>query len=506
MKKKLLYLLIIALFFVIGFFALKLMRHNNEQIPTITVSSPAIKLSDAISIPDTVKKVTIEVHSSLKPAESTISGTILSGYSKDNKLLFSAGFPLTWNTYSANQPGEIHLFVRTPNMDSPFSALPRTINNLHNAYLMKTNKNLLVFGMPGGGYSKIEQSPDNQYVFNDKQISATPESFKNMGYAYSIIYGNDGVGMLDACKLTNPDICDKISISPPYVIFAYGGNERNTVAITNNGEVLFHNMQGWCRGEKTNGGFKCNKNADSFLLNKGLQLYSSVKTEYGTLLGDFPTGRFWLLGDGILEPTSLSPYSDPNAQNIELQSVSLFCGNLYAGFWPYGEVWERHLDSGIWKKSLRLFSHPTNTKSGNVPYEYELRKLGNSPYDSNRFFGQRATSMANYKNSLFVASGNLGAWNQNIPKPAFMTDSQINEYGMVYSKTDSNCLTTVIDGNIAMKITIDSNNIYVYNNGSEIASTKLHDFDIKQIDHFHIGQGVFGPISDKGINVKVMGN
>jgi hypothetical protein len=504
MKKRLLYLLVITLFSAAGFFTLKLMRHWNEQIPTIIVSRPATKLDNAISIPDIGKEIAIEVSFPGKLSESTISGTIISGYSKDNKLIFSAGLPLTWNTYYASQPGEIHLFVRTPSMDSSFTALPRTLDFVHSAYILKADGNIFLYDAPNSAYYQMKEDSENKYTVDKKPALPSPETFRNIGYSYTNGHEKSD-DWISACLLSNADMCDKIAILPSSIIFAYGGNNTNTVAVTNRGEVLFHNSQGWCRGEKIKDGFKCNRDNLSPVPNKGLQLYSSIKTEDGTLLGGYPTGRFWLLGDGILQPTSFSPYSEAKARNLELQSVSLFCGDLYAGFWPLGEIWQKSPENNIWNKTKRLFSHPLEVDSGESPYSEQLKASNLNIYPNHEFLGQRVTSMANHKNSLFAASGNLGGWVNDTTSPPFLNDFQINEYGLIYVKTDSNCLTTVIDGNIAMKIIIDSNNISVYNDGAEIARTKLHDFDIKQIDHFQIGQGVFGPISDKSINVRVMG-
>ena len=43
----------------------------------------------------------------------------------------------------------------------------------------------------------------------------------------------------------------------------------------------------------------------------------------------------------------------------------------------------------------------------------------------------------------------------------------------------------------------------VSDNGKKIAETKLHDFNINDIDHFVVGEGVFGSLSDKKVSVKI---
>lgn len=288
------------------------------------------------------------------------------------------------------------------------------------------------------------------------------------------------------------------------VVFAFGGNEHSTVAVTNTGDVLFHSKNGWCRGEKNGAGYKCSVNATKPVEGRGWQIYSSIKTNEGTLFGEYPTGRFWKLGNGTLIPTQLSPYSKNKHNNLELQSVSLFCGDLYAGFWPHGEVWRKPLESKNWEKSHRLFSHPSLWIEGLIPYRLSMFLFkGFKGFKSSAFLGQRVTSMANHQNSLFLVSGNYGRWDNKVSDPWFLTKKQINEYGLVHYKTDSNCLTTYTGDRLNIRIILSSESIIVFDNGKRIAETKLHDFNINEIDHFEIGDGVFGSLSDKKVRVTV---
>ena len=447
------------------------------------------------------RQIVIEVSSPTKLSESTISGTLIAAYSKDNKLLFSAGFPLTWNTLSGNVLGEINLFVRTPNMNAHFATLPRAEEGVHSAYLVKSGKELLLFDAANKNYYQIKKTLDGKYAIDSGSSPGSPELFKNLGYRYSSENRGPNSTVVRACKITDPKKCDEISIAPKSEVFAYGGNNSNTVAVTSKADVLFHNEHGWCRGEKRGEGYQCSPKATSFVEGRGWQVYSSMKTREGTLLGEYPTGRFWKLGPGTLEPTSLSPFSENKHNNLELQSVSLFCGDLYAGFWPHGEVWKRPLESNNWEKTDGLFSHPSLSIDGTVPYSLMLRLFGG--YDHSAVLGQRATSMANYNNSLFVASGNYGGWTSDISDPWFLTKKQIGEYGLVHVKTDSNCLTTSIDDRLRLKIVLKSNSMTVFNNLKKLAQTPLHDFNVNGIDHFVMGEGVFGTLSDNKARVRI---
>ncbi|NBX02492.1 MAG: hypothetical protein EBR02_00210 [Alphaproteobacteria bacterium] len=396
-------------------------------------------------------------------------------------------------------------------MDSPFVASPEAVEGAHSTYLVKNNDELYLFNSsssdPDGYYYPMKEIDNGKYMFEKWTLQVSREPFKNLGYQYSLDKTDAGQWMLSACKVTNSKECSEIEIAPDSAVFSYGGNNVNTVAVTNKADVLFHSKNGWCRGEKTtNGGYKCNKEMTAITAHGGWQIYSSIKTKDGTLMGEFPTGRFWLLGDGVLHPTSLSPYNKDSHENLELQSVALFCGDLYAGFWPRGEVWEKPLDSNQWKEPQRLFTSPLGLKKGEIPYKDLLESRAYGVYDTNTMFGQRATSMATYGNSLLVATGNLGNWHKDVKRPWFMSKSQADEYGKIHIKTDSNCLTTFVDDKVRLNIQINSNTLSVYNDGYKIAETLLHDFDSSKITHFKIGEGVFGPLSDKQIKVNILNN
>jgi hypothetical protein len=479
---------IIIIFFVFSLFINETAKADNKY------NIPAAIIEDN-------NKIVIDVSSPIKLSESTVSGTLIAAYSIDDHLLFSAGFPLTWNTFSANALGELHLFVRTPNMEAPFVALPRTVKGAHTAYVVRSGKRIFFLDESNNRIFQIKTSQKGKNIIANEPVIVSPEPFKNLGYKYTVENVDSNKTLLSACKLTDPTRCEKISIYPRSVVFGYGGNDSNTVAVTNKGDVLFHNKNGWCRGEEAGEGYKCNSDAVQYVDHRGWQIYSSIKTREGTLLGEYPTGRFWKLSDGTLEPTSLSPYSGNKHKNLELQSVSLFCGDLYVGLWPRGEVWEKTLESKNWRKLYSLYSHPSYTLNGFIPYRFLM--LMSRGYKLSAFLGQRATSMANDQNSLFVTAGNYGGWNNNIPDPWFLTKEQIDEYGLVHSKTESNCLTTYLNDQLRLKIILKSDRLIVYDNGNKVAETKLHDFNINKIDHFKIGEGVFGTLSDKKVCVKI---
>ena len=430
---------------------------------------------------------------------STLNGTLFSAYSTDKTLLFSAGFPHTWNTYYANVPGQLHAFVRTNNEQKKISTITQPNYKIHSSYVVNTVNGLFLNDTANKLQYSVELDQSGQYTLIKPSNTFQPEPFKHNDYQYS-----DSDGVVTACEVNNLNHCDTIKINKDTWVFAYAGNKTNSVAITNWGDVLFHTQNGWCRGEKIKNKFVCNKK-DLGLLDtyRGMQMYSSIQTDEGTFLGEWPTGRLWKLGDGELVPTSDGPYNEDTYNNLELQSLGLFCGDLYAGYWPFGEVWKKSWGESKWIKVYQLFSHPNLNLVGNIPYLDLLIQMNDSTYSSKAFFGQRATSMAIYQNSLFISSGNLNSWSSFVPDPSFLSSEQINEYGTLHYISNPNCITTQVEDTVNLVVKLSSDKLVIYNNGMKIAETNLENFNLSDIATINKSTGVFGPLSDHEMVINV---
>jgi hypothetical protein len=57
------------------------------------------------------------------------------------------------------------------------------------------------------------------------------------------------------------------------------------------------------------------------------------------------------------------------------------------------------------------------------------------------FFAQRITALIPFGDSLYLATSNLGRWNIDIPKPTFLSEKSILDYGAIHKIYKEGCMT-----------------------------------------------------------------
>ena len=100
---------------------------------------------------------------------------------------------------------------------------------------------------------------------------------------------------------------------------------------------------------------------------------------------------------------------------------------MYAGVWPWGEVWRRDEMSERWGFLGRVFTHPEPTTQTAHPYERETRQL--DPV-LNRW-GQRVTGLVPLGDTLYIATSSKAGLAYE-PKFTFLAGGKWKEYGSLY--------------------------------------------------------------------------
>lgn len=118
----------------------------------------------------------------------------------------------------------------------------------------------------------------------------------------------------------------------------------------------------------------------------------------------------------------------------EAQTMAEYCGDLFVGYWPKGEVWRYDHTARVWKFFNRFFS---NVKGETfIPYsDREVDGLDSS------FFGQRVTAMVPFEGALYVTTSNLRTWTSSDSAPETIAPSKVAEYGAIYKVTKPGCTT-----------------------------------------------------------------
>lgn len=378
-------------------------------------------------------------------------GTIFS-ISKNGKNFAGAGFVESSSTSTKQNNRLINFYVKE---NENINTQKVNKNDYTNPYsrLFSTGKEILVFDQPIerdtisniGVYNNTSQSfiktnhEFNKLIYiNNKKlaffankitydsktiyVSKDPTSFyyKNGNF---YIYAKTVNPTLSICPwnysqdIVNINTCKVVTI--PYA---------NTIPIVFgelNGEIIISLNNGILLSYKNNQ----LKPINPELENKG-QFGSIINYFDKLLLGYYPDGEIYSYdGDRlILEQYNLRPL---NTNGRELQTLTIYRGDIYAGVWPWGELFKNNnLNSDDWKLVKRVFSEPSIYDPGMAPYQNIIKQNFKDKNVETNTWGQRIIDLAPFNNSLFISTGNNG--NNVTDKNILDLVKNKEEYGAVW--------------------------------------------------------------------------
>lgn len=212
-------------------------------------------------------------------------------------------------------------------------------------------------------------------------------------------------------------------------IYAFGQLDGEVLAVSNNGRVIKFDSQSWTTLRTPP------VPAVSY------QVYSILTFYDRLLLGQYPTGELYEYANSELKLLSGWPPVLPGVSTAarEAQTLAIYGGDLFAGIWPWAEVWRYDSQRNKWAFTQRMFEHPLPTDSVTHPYELETMQV--DPVAN--LWGQRVTGMQPHGTGLLIttSSKSSGPW---APKFSFLTEQQLSDYGAIY--------LAVIPGNLAVPI------------------------------------------------------
>jgi hypothetical protein len=277
---------------------------------------------------------------------------------------------------------------------------------------------------------------------------------------------------------------DAITLAQPgETTFAFGQLGRQVLTVSNMGGVYVFEEGRWRVLRDPSPGVS-------------FQVYSMLNYYDRLLLGHYPTGEVWEFDGKSLQrregwPPRL-PGVSPSAR--EAQTLAIYRGELFAGVWPWAEVWRYDRDADHWHSMGRLFTHPAITDKTVHPYEAESLQHGLVL----NYWGQRVTSMVPLGDALMLstsAKGNV-RWE---PKYDFLSESERQEYGAV--------LTLAMPGNLAapvrwkegpteLQFALLPDRMAIRQDGREIGSAALDAALVRALHASSVtwGKGVFGPL------------
>lgn len=468
-------------------------------------------------------------------------GTLFEARDESGRLVLGAGFPAVYNSYYRSERNKIEFFYR-PSEDAdrfeiePFprpNAIPSTyVYDLGDGLYVnhKTiDDGLVKFDSGKGAWTEAEGSDlhgvsvatvrgkrletlNADVVYDGKVVFETPEHpiyryyYYGKGHLhfYRETKGEDGevqkaVVAIPWTPYDDPlqaDIASEIVLDifmPPEFPYAYGQIGDKVLTCSNWGGLYAFNGTEW-------------RILREPVENVSYQVYTMINYGDRLLMGQYPTG-FFIAFDGnevqVLEgwPPVPSPAS-PSAR--ELQTSMIYRGELFAGVWPWAELWRLDPDTNDWKAMGRLFKNPEVHKRTVHPYEEEATAAG---LVLNQL-GQRLTSMVLAEEGMVMGTSWKGGETLlEGEKFESLTQEQREEFGAPHRLEMPGALSAILewkDKPTRFRFLIEEGKMSLHQDGKEIGSTEIGAPWNENTDELDIQfeNGIFGPFDGESITFR----
>jgi hypothetical protein len=192
-----------------------------------------------------------------------------------------------------------------------------------------------------------------------------------------------------------------------------------------------------------------------------------------------------------------------SASAREAQTLALYGGDLYAGVWPWGEVWRLDRDSGQWTFTDRMFKHPLPTRVVLHPYETETKRV--DPVAN--LWGQRITGLHPHGTGLVITTSSKGGGRWE-PRFAFLTEKQRADYGATYLATVPGNLAAAIawkPGPTQLEVKLTGNTLTLSQDGRTLGSVPVPEHLLVAFRPAKVvwGEGIYGRFTGQLIEKSV---
>ncbi|MGE3316897.1 MAG: hypothetical protein AB7O26_17410, partial [Planctomycetaceae bacterium] len=271
--------------------------------------------------------------------------------------------------------------------------------------------------------------------------------------------------------------------TPGEFVYAWGQLGRKVLAATNTGGVHVFDVEArkWSTFRKPDG--------------MSHQIYSTINYENSLLLGHYPSGELFDFDGEKLTRLRDQPPAMPGVSRSarEAQTLAIYGGELYAGVWPWGEVWRKDRRANTWRFMGRMFTHPAPTDKTTHPYENETKALD----DVLNRWGQRVTSLVPFGDSLLISTSAKGP-NPYEAKFTFLDGDKWKEYGSVYRYRKEGALSVPFrwkSSGTRFEFQFDGKHLVVSQDGTRIGTAECQSPLSARAARLVERDGVFGALS-----------
>ncbi len=232
------------------------------------------------------------------------------------------------------------------------------------------------------------------------------------------------------------------------------------------------------------------------------QIYSMINVYDQLLMGHYPSGSLYIYDDrGLREFLPRIPVPDTAREGQrEAQTLTLFGGQLYAGIWPWGELWRLNFDTLQWHFVSRVFQSPEMSPFVDSPYEVEMAELD----DEYNYWGQRIMNLVPFHDGLYVSTMNKRGRPYIPDQHTFLTPDALEEYGMISRISGPTHLTGPFEWrrDTTFRFKVVSGVLYIYQDRILQAVKEIPTLmsKIDKIETIVTGEGVYGAFA--GISIQ----
>jgi len=266
------------------------------------------------------------------------------------------------------------------------------------------------------------------------------------------------------------------------VVFTWGTYNDEFLLTTNVGEFYSYRDGALTRIRATDG--------------TSWQGYSMLRHYDAVLIGHYPTGSLYQYDDkglALFDPP-IPVLEGVSVSAREAQTLAIHGGYLYAGLWPWGEIWRFDHEARQWHFVERVFQQPELSAEDQEPY---ARAMADKPAPYN-LWGQRIKNLTNYRDGLYIATMNKGG-NPWLPEVHdFLDEATVAQYGAVHRLTAPTQIAAPFTwkDRTALRFRVTGDALYVFQDGELLGSAKLPPeaglLDLSQ-DGLTLGKGIYGP-------------
>ncbi|GMV66269.1 MAG: hypothetical protein AMXMBFR75_20650 [Candidatus Hinthialibacteria bacterium] len=459
-------------------------------------------------------------------------GTLFEAIDEHGRVILGAGLNDIHSTYVRDNNRILDFYYRGMNTQRTFQRLTKPFSDECNgSRLILDGDHLLTYFREGNpinlsqvqndgtikpyeGISKADQEAFSgiQYVNNHRLVfhpyrvtcdgKEVYRTDKGSLYYYVkgklFVYQGGEPGTLLVYKW-NPSVDAAVTGEPEKFeasgyLFIYGTSGDEVVLVTNIGCIYSYKDGHLTQLRDTDG--------------QSWQGYSWTAWYDHHVIGHYPTGSLMEYADGkvdLFEPAIPVPPGASSAAR-EAQTLTIYGGDLYAGVWPWGELWRLDSDTHAWEFVQRVFDKPEISQD-TAPYEVEMK---DKP-DVINYWGQRIMNLVGTSDGLYISTMNKQGKPYNPKTHDFMTPEIISQYGMLHKMSGVVQVSKQLEWKpvTELRFTYDPGCIRIYQDGKLLEEKNLSEeagLEGRTVSALHVGKGVYGPFAGKVLSSSAMAN